>query len=260
MNLFTTPVFSRVSNVVTKVADYTATNSDDLILVDLTGVGADKTVTLPDPVANPGKALTIKKIDSTLSKAIVAGGIYSIQRTIDGANTVELLYQNDFITVVSNGTHWNTVAKKFRPIYVKAEITSTSANLGLSSAPEVLDYNSIIEDSHGLITTGASWKFTAPRDMICQVFAQWLTGTTIDTIYAIRIAIDGTVSTVGDYVTANLDAVSSSITTTLSLSVKLNKGSYLDIRGFVGSGTATISNSGTSLGVYNTFTLAEVLL
>jgi hypothetical protein len=83
----------------TKTADYTATSSDDIILVD-TSLAA-VTITLPAVASSTGVELTIKCIDATNACTVDGNGA----ETIDEQATQALaLY--DSITVVCDGVEW----------------------------------------------------------------------------------------------------------------------------------------------------------
>ena len=71
-----------------------------MVLVNEESGGA--TITLPTAVGNEGKEYLIKKIGNT-ANVIVDG---ESGETIDGATTVTLDAQYEYIRVVSNGTAW----------------------------------------------------------------------------------------------------------------------------------------------------------
>lgn len=91
-------------NVATKTANYTALQSDDVILGDATS-GAI-TITLPTAVGNTGEVFHIKKIDSSVNAVAIAT---TSSQTIDGALTQPILTQYQNITVVSNGVGWSVL-------------------------------------------------------------------------------------------------------------------------------------------------------
>lgn len=87
--------------IVSKTANYTATLSDDVILVDA-GSGA-VTIALPAASTASGKRYTIKKTDvGTNAVTVDPNG----SETIDGATTLAIAGQGDAYTIVSNGTAW----------------------------------------------------------------------------------------------------------------------------------------------------------
>lgn len=91
-------------NVATKTANYTALQSDDVLLGDATS-GAI-TITLPTAVGNTGEVFHIKKIDSSVNAVTIAT---TSSQTIDGALTQPILTQYQNITVVSNGVGWSVL-------------------------------------------------------------------------------------------------------------------------------------------------------
>lgn len=86
---------------VNKTSGYTLTNSDYSVTCDATS--AAFTVTLPTAVGRTGRIYTIKKIDSTAYAVTVDG---AATETIDGSLTYSLGYQNESITIQSNGANW----------------------------------------------------------------------------------------------------------------------------------------------------------
>jgi hypothetical protein len=88
----------KVSSITNAASPYTAAN-EEVILCDATS-GAI-TVNLPDAIA--GRIYTIKKTDASVNTVTIDGDGAD---TIDGVATKVLVYQNDSVTVVSNGTNW----------------------------------------------------------------------------------------------------------------------------------------------------------
>ena len=88
--------------VTSKTADYTATSSDTVILVDATS--GDVTITLP--AVSSGLHYYIKKTDSSSNKVIVDG---DGSETIDGSTTQDIISQYDAMEIVSDGTSWSII-------------------------------------------------------------------------------------------------------------------------------------------------------
>jgi len=63
------------------------------------------TVSLPTAASITGKAYVVKKTDATLNVAMISG-FSGTGQTIDGNAVQSLLYQNQSLTVVSDGTNW----------------------------------------------------------------------------------------------------------------------------------------------------------
>lgn len=89
------------SAVVSKSADYSIDESDDVVLCDATGGAFD--VTLPDAADFNGRRFTIKRLNSGSNSVTVAA---ASGQTIDGASTSVLGTQYLAITVISDGSNW----------------------------------------------------------------------------------------------------------------------------------------------------------
>ena len=90
--------------VVEKDVAYTATTSDNKILVDATG--GRITISLPAADGNSELEYVIKKIDSSGSLVIIDG---NGSETIDGEQTIELNSQYSYVTIVCDGTEWHII-------------------------------------------------------------------------------------------------------------------------------------------------------
>ncbi len=87
--------------VAAKTANYTATSSDYLLLVDATAGAV--TITLPAASSSSGMVLIVKKTDSGANAVTVdANGA----ETIDGVTTVGLTTQYDSVKIQCDGTEW----------------------------------------------------------------------------------------------------------------------------------------------------------
>jgi hypothetical protein len=94
-----------INNVVTVTGtNYTATPSNDVILVDC--AGADRNITLPTAIGNAGKEIRIKKIDAADTMKIKT----VLNQEIDGLDctvgSLDVTIQYESVTVVSSGSHW----------------------------------------------------------------------------------------------------------------------------------------------------------
>lgn len=49
-----------------------------------------------------------------------------------------------------------------RPVYASYGMSSSSTSSTITAADTLMDFDTKVLDSHGAVTTGASWKFTAP--------------------------------------------------------------------------------------------------
>jgi len=81
----------------TVTANYTATESDNTILVNASGGAV--TVTLPSPSGIAGRWYSIKKIDSSVNAVTVSG-------SIEGASSYTLASQYKYVRVQTDGSAW----------------------------------------------------------------------------------------------------------------------------------------------------------
>jgi len=81
----------------TVTANYTATESDNTILVNASGGAV--TVTLPSPSGIAGRWYNIKKIDSSVNAVTVSG-------SIEGASSYTLALQYKYVRVQTDGSAW----------------------------------------------------------------------------------------------------------------------------------------------------------
>ena len=89
------------ANLVTKTANYTATNADYTILCNASG--GSFTVTLPTVASHTNRIYNIKKIDSSANTVTVDG---NASETIDDSTTAVLTTQYESITIQSDGSEW----------------------------------------------------------------------------------------------------------------------------------------------------------
>lgn len=90
--------------IVEKDQAYTATASDNKILVD--AAGGSITISLPAVEDNSELEYIIKKVDSSSNPVIIDADSHE---TIDGEETVELTSQYSFIEVACDGTEWHII-------------------------------------------------------------------------------------------------------------------------------------------------------
>ena len=92
---------STLVSVTTKTGDYTATDTDFIILCDASG--GSFTITLPTAVGRKGRQFIIKKIDSSGNTVTIDG---DGSETIDESTTVVISIQNESKTVAADGTEY----------------------------------------------------------------------------------------------------------------------------------------------------------
>jgi hypothetical protein len=85
----------------TKTTNYTLTATDSEIFGDATS--GDITMTLPAVATIPGRRYTIHKIDASSNKVIIDG---SGAETINGATTLDIIFQYDSLQIVTDGSEW----------------------------------------------------------------------------------------------------------------------------------------------------------
>lgn len=90
--------------VVSKTSGYTATTTDNTILVDASGGAV--TITLPAAAGISGRLYTIKKTDSSGNNVVIDP---NGAETIDGAATNTFNTQYQSVTVVCDGSTWWTI-------------------------------------------------------------------------------------------------------------------------------------------------------
>jgi hypothetical protein len=66
------------------------------------------TISLPSAAGIAGKQYSIKKIDGSANAVVVDP---NGAETVDGAPTYSLAAQNDFVTVISDGTNWWIISR-----------------------------------------------------------------------------------------------------------------------------------------------------
>ena len=92
--------------IISTTSAHNCTQSDHYVLADATK--AAFTVTLPNASLCPGKAYTVKKIDSSAHAVTIAS---ANGQTIDGATTYSLRSHYNAVDLVSSGGRWFVTAK-----------------------------------------------------------------------------------------------------------------------------------------------------
>lgn len=95
----------RAGQIVTVSAAYTVPNISAGAAIETVIVSGTTTVTLPAASDSPGRKITVKNVDASLTATIASGG-----GTIDGGTTKTLTAQYKYATVQSDGTNWFIVA------------------------------------------------------------------------------------------------------------------------------------------------------
>lgn len=154
---------------------YTATSSDDVLIVD--GSGAALTISMMDATANSGKKITIKKTDTTFNAVTIDG---SSTQTIDGATTTSINTRYEMLQMQSDGTNWHILNRTIPSVWTTYTPTgpwSTNttytgkyrregdsircrASLALAGAPDAVDLSftsaQLLNGLTGLSINGSS--------------------------------------------------------------------------------------------------------
>lgn len=122
----------------TKVADYTASARDGVVLCDSSG--GTFTVTLPAAAAAKGVILTVTKTDSSLTAVTIDG---NGSETINGSTTTTLNTQYESVDLVSDGSNWLIRNRRIPSIWT----SYTPATIGWTSNATASGYWRRVGDS-----------------------------------------------------------------------------------------------------------------
>jgi hypothetical protein len=99
--------------VTSKTANYTATGTDDVILVDSSG--GDFTITLPAAASNSGKVFYIKKTNTGCADKVTIDG--NASETIDGATTTTVNTEGETLVIVCDGSNWKIIERRIPSVW-----------------------------------------------------------------------------------------------------------------------------------------------
>lgn len=141
---------------------------------------------------------------------------------------------------VDTGTQYTTPADLktyFDTFYLPTPTIAASYYKSSTSSDSIINFNTSIFDTHSAVTTGASWKFTAPRTGNYEISGFLNTGAlnTYVTLYKNNALYHGLLGYI------NSDGV-----TALSLSLPLTAGDYIDVRASSASITGGALTTGAS--------------
>jgi hypothetical protein len=88
--------------------NYTVLDGDGYKTILVTTGASDRTPVLPTAADNTGREITFKKVDSGAGFVVIEG---EGAETINDAANFTLNYQYDWVTVVSDGTEWWSIAR-----------------------------------------------------------------------------------------------------------------------------------------------------
>jgi hypothetical protein len=89
-------------------ADYTILDDDDFDIIEVTTVGANRTITLPTRADNIGRIIQIKKVDAGPSDIIIEG---EGSETIEGSLFIRVVNQFESVTLYGNSTEWKIASE-----------------------------------------------------------------------------------------------------------------------------------------------------
>lgn len=115
---------------------YSASITDQIILCTNASTAA-YTVTLPTPVGNKGKAISIEKTDDNIIDILLT----STSGTIDGTATSSIGTQYENLKVVSDGTNW---VRKYRVVNHKMIESRSASSAAVGTASQWHDLTSIL--------------------------------------------------------------------------------------------------------------------
>jgi hypothetical protein len=144
------------------------------------------------------------------------------------------------VTILAAGTQLS-VSKISNPSLISAtetiaaKYTITTAKASSTAAP--FDFETKVFDTHNAVTTGASWKFTAPAAGIYEVGAQMYLGSNLEEVSLYK---NGTVDS---YLFTHPSGVAAGGRTI----IRLNAGDYIDLRSITASATAAHTASTGSM-------------
>jgi hypothetical protein len=132
----------------------------------------------------------------------------------------------------------NSTTDAVEPINIRYS-TNTPQPVG-NATSTVIDFEDSSFDSHNAVTTGASWRFTAPFSGTFDVFAQIMTTDTGNfggTDYLeLRLHKNGSATATSGYLEANFTGSTTNNSVKMIDSIKLLGGEYIDIRMYQTSG------------------------
>jgi hypothetical protein len=156
------PTWSTVTvtnSVTTKTTTYTATTSDNTILVS---TASSWTLTLYTAVGNSGRRLFIKKTSSDTNTLTIDG---NGSETIDGATTQIMRAQYDYFLLESDGSNWHVVDYR-QNIGMRATSGSTT---GITGTAATITYATSYDTYGGWSTNQYTVPVTGKYRVTCRV-------------------------------------------------------------------------------------------
>lgn len=187
------------------------------------------------------QASATQQVDASIADIVElkAGEYIQVYWNQDSGGSLNLVAQatQDFITIEKvQGPSTISSTETIAAIYKTAAGTSIANN-----SAQIANYATVEKDTHNAVTTGASWKFTAPAAGLYHVSATntLAIGTSTALTYLLlELYKNGSVVATGPYLNLTTTASVGSVGNNINTEVYLNAGDYIDIRITQSSGGA----------------------
>lgn len=232
--------FTTLPGITVQTGSYSILASDDVVNFNISSAS---NATLPSAALLPsGKKITIKNINSSTASINV---LTTSGQTVDGrASGSIFLSPNDFMQLVSDGINWKSIVSQES---INAYYSTVSTQSLTNTTVTLINFDTKQFDSHSAVTTGASWKFTAPVTgtyevsvMLAGEFSSWASASLVN----MQLFKNNGGSTYIGYYRTPAPTGSDSPTPNGTVLVKLNAGDFIDVRLSQDTGvTHTLSGS-----------------
>lgn len=187
---------------------------------DFIAASGTVTVNLPSAVSQTGKVIRVKKT-SDANSTVTVQTVPSTQLIDSGASFTTMTVDNDSVSLVSDGTGWKTLKQA-----TVAVSYYTNADVAVNSGSAV-NFNTKEFDtcSPACVTTGSSWRFTAPSTGIYMISGEVSCGGNSGTFIAVYK--NGSSYKYAGYMK---DSAGATTYPALSILIYLKKDEYIDIR------------------------------
>jgi hypothetical protein len=213
-----------------KTTTYTATTADKVITCATSSVW---TLTLYAASGNAGRTLKVKKTSSDTNTLTIDG---NGAETIDGSVTYVMSMQYEEVDLICDGSNWH-IFNKYVPS-INARYSTNAGQTIADATTTIIDFEDSSYDSHSSVTTGSTWKFTAPKAGKYQVNAVIYTvATTADALMQVTLHKGGVeTSYLALQNSKYFDATSNQIFLSGSDTINLAIAEYVDVRLYQGTG------------------------
>lgn len=171
---------------------------------------------------------------------------------------ITVLLATLFLSSGANAQDYNTEAIS-ENIDIRCSANSTGQTITSGGSPQVVDYSTCSMDPFASVTTGSSWKFTAPLPGLYLVhasirFANAGTSWTAGTQAILRLSKNGT--SFSDAAKTQVNTHNGYVEVVLTDVVDLIKGDYIDLRAYQDTGASRDLQSNSSL--HNRVTITRI--